>query len=95
MFTLSAIADRIEVCENYAAVFDYKTGNPPSNRQVEAGLAPQLTLEAAMIEAGAFEKIGKRVVDRAAYVRIGGGDDGETTMGRGKEKEFLRTRGRT
>jgi ATP-dependent helicase/nuclease subunit B len=87
-FVLSGAADRIEVGGNAAAVFDYKTGKPPSNRQVEAGLAPQLTLEAAMIEAGAFKKIGKRVVDCAAYVRIGGADGGETQWVEGKGKNF-------
>jgi ATP-dependent helicase/nuclease subunit B len=87
-FVLSGVADRIEVDGNVAAVFDYKTGKPPSNKQVEAGLAPQLTLEAAMIEAGAFEKIGKRAVDCAAYVRIGGADGGETQWVEVKDKSF-------
>jgi ATP-dependent helicase/nuclease subunit B len=76
-FLLSGVADRIELGDDGVAVFDYKTGSPPSNKQVETGLAPQLTLEAAMIEAGAFRGIGAHVVDRAAYVRIGGPDGGE------------------
>ena len=55
-FRLTAIADRIEIDrEGQAYVFDYKTGAPPSNKQVKVGWSPQLTLEAAMIEAGAFE----------------------------------------
>ena len=41
-----------------------------------------------MIEAGAFEKIGKRIVDRAAYVRIGGADGGETQWVERKKKSF-------
>ena len=41
-------------------------------KQVGAGFSPQLTLEAAMIEAGAFEAIGARAVAGAAYVRLGG-----------------------
>jgi ATP-dependent helicase/nuclease subunit B len=77
-FVLTAIADRIEVDERGVAfVFDYKTGKPPSNKQVKTGLAPQLTLEAAMVEAGAFEGVGKRNVEGAAYVHIGGGKDGD------------------
>jgi ATP-dependent helicase/nuclease subunit B len=77
-FILTAIADRIEVDERgVASVFDYKTGKPPSNKQVETGLAPQLTLEAAMVEAGAFEGVGKRHVEGAAYVHIGGAKDGD------------------
>ncbi|KAF0119609.1 MAG: Double-strand break repair protein AddB, partial [Methylocystaceae bacterium] len=69
IFRLTAIADRIEVDrEGQAYVFDYKTGAPPSKKQVKAGWSPQLTLEAAMIEAGAFEKIGVRPVSGAAYI---------------------------
>lgn len=73
-FVLSGVADRIETSADEVVVFDYKTGKPPSNKQVEIGLSPQLTLEAAMIEAGAFEGVGARAVDCAAYVRIGGQD---------------------
>lgn len=87
-FVLTGVADRIEVDGSSAAVFDYKTGKPPTNKQVEAGLAPQLTLEAAMIEAGAFGKIGKRAVDRAAYVHIGAAGEGEPQWVEGKNKSF-------
>ncbi len=77
-FALSCYADRIEVGrDGVAQVFDYKTGEPPTNAQVRAW-SPQLTLEAAMIEAGAFEKIGKRKVEGAAYVRLGGAEGGKT-----------------
>ncbi|MGJ0620249.1 MAG: double-strand break repair protein AddB [Methylocystis sp.] len=74
LFRVTAIADRIEVDrEGQAYVFDYKTGAPPTNKQVKAGWAPQLTLEAAMIEAGAFSEIGARHVDGAAYIGLGKG----------------------
>jgi ATP-dependent helicase/nuclease subunit B len=74
-FLLTAQADRIETnASGEAEVFDYKTGTPPSNRQVCAGFAPQLTLEAAMIEAGAFAKVGARAVGGAAYVPLAQGD---------------------
>ncbi|PPD42710.1 MAG: double-strand break repair protein AddB [Methylocystis sp.] len=73
-FTLTAKADRIEVDPaGEAFVFDYKTGAPPTQKQVEAGWAPQLTLEAAMIEAGAFKEIGARPVSGAAYVGLKNG----------------------
>ncbi|MEF3364916.1 double-strand break repair protein AddB [Methylocystis sp. 9N] len=76
-FLLTAVADRIEVdAEGRAYVFDYKTGAPPSNKQVRVGWSPQLTLEAAMIEAGAFEAVGARQVSGAAYVGLKNG--GET-----------------
>ncbi len=35
-------------------IIDFKTGQPPSAREVFAGFSPQLTLEAAMLQAGAF-----------------------------------------
>ncbi len=70
-FLLTAKADRIEVDAQGAAwVYDYKTGETPSNKQVLAGWSPQLTLEAAMIEAGAFAEIGARPVAGAAYVGL-------------------------
>ncbi|MBY6243636.1 double-strand break repair protein AddB [Methylosinus sp. Sm6] len=89
VFTLSCVADRIEVDATGAAfVVDYKTGTPPSVKQVDAGFSPQLTLEAAMIAAGAFEAIGARAVSGAAYVRLGGKDGGETRELKFKDKSF-------
>lgn len=71
-FRLTGVADRIEVnADGTASVFDYKTGAPPSNKQVLAGFAPQLTLEAAMIATGAFKTVGRRETREAAYVPIG------------------------
>ena len=47
--TLTAKADRMEIGQDGAlTVIDYKTGVLPSGAQVEAGLAPQLPLEAAI-----------------------------------------------
>lgn len=55
-FTLRARADRIERRrDGGACIVDFKTGLPPSNKEVFAGFSPQLTLEAAMLMAGAFE----------------------------------------
>ncbi len=88
-FTLSAQADRIEVAPDGAAhVFDYKTGTPPSQKQVCCGFAPQLTLEAAMIAAGAFQDIGARKAESAAYVRLLGGEDGKPIPVKCKDKSF-------
>ena len=70
-FHLTAVADRIEIDAKGAAfLFDYKTGDPPSDKQVHVGFAPQLTLEAGMLEAGAFSRVGRHAVEGAAYVRV-------------------------
>ena len=54
-FELRGRADRIDLrADGMLAIFDYKTGQPPTQKQVEAGFAPQLPLEAAMAAAGSF-----------------------------------------
>ena len=39
------------------AILDYKTGQPPTGKQVRMGLSPQLTLEAAILREGGFDGI--------------------------------------
>ena len=57
-FVLSARADRIERRRDGSfAILDYKTGQPPTGKQVRMGLSPQLTLEAAILREGGFEGI--------------------------------------
>jgi ATP-dependent helicase/nuclease subunit B len=57
-FTLSARADRIErLHDGRYAILDYKTGQVRSAAQVSSGLAPQLTLEGAILRAGCFESL--------------------------------------
>jgi ATP-dependent helicase/nuclease subunit B len=54
-FRLVGRADRIERrSDGGLAILDYKTGTPPSQSEVDAGLAPQLLLEAAMAADGGF-----------------------------------------
>lgn len=53
-FVLTARADRIELDAHGAAVIDFKTGSPPSAKQVAQGFAPQLTLTAAILASGGF-----------------------------------------
>ena len=73
-FHLSARADRIErLADGRYIVLDYKTGTPPTGKQVRMGLSPQLTLEAAILREGGFERIDAgSSVGELAYVRISG-----------------------
>ncbi len=74
LFRLSGRADRIERrSEGGLAILDYKTGTPPSQKEVDAGLAPQLLLEAAMAEAGAFGDGIRGATEELTYWHLTGG----------------------
>lgn len=95
-FTLSARADRIEHrTDRTFALLDYKTGNPPSPKQVYLGLSPQLTLEAAILRGGGFDDIpAGSSVSELVYVKLSGnnpaGDERvlELKANRGDEAQF-------
>ncbi len=76
IFTLTATADRIEVdAAGRATIVDFKTGASPSIREVKVGFAPQLTLEAEMVRAGAFPALPAVTgVSAAVYVKFGADD---------------------
>ncbi len=85
-FTLTAKADRVELLKDgTAALVDYKSGRPPSGKEVGAGWAPQLTLEAAILSSGAFHGVEMREVSDAFYVPVGGGKDKARRLGMDKE----------
>ncbi|HWZ36863.1 MAG TPA: double-strand break repair protein AddB [Bradyrhizobium sp.] len=73
-FHLSARADRIERrADGTFAILDYKTGQPPTGKQVRMGLSPQLTLEAAILREGGFDGIDAGAsVGELVYVRLSG-----------------------
>jgi ATP-dependent helicase/nuclease subunit B len=74
-FTLSAIADRIEERKDRSfAIIDYKTGAARTEKQVRTGLAPQLTLEAAILRGGGFQRIAAGSVSEISYVTLKGGE---------------------
>jgi ATP-dependent helicase/nuclease subunit B len=76
-FRLKARADRLERHpDGRITVIDYKTGRLPDRAEVQAGLAPQLPLEAAMIEAGAFAEIGAAPVAELLFWRLKGDQSG-------------------
>jgi ATP-dependent helicase/nuclease subunit B len=76
VFMLSARADRIErFSDGSCAILDYKTGAPPTEKQVRAGLSPQLTLEAAILRRGGFRDIpAGSPVRELVYVALRGGE---------------------
>jgi ATP-dependent helicase/nuclease subunit B len=73
-FRLTGRADRIEsYAEGDVSILDYKTGTPPSQKQVEQGLAPQLLLEAAMAADGGFGTEIAGVTGELIYWHLSGG----------------------
>ncbi|MBF0354710.1 MAG: double-strand break repair protein AddB [Alphaproteobacteria bacterium] len=82
-FVLTAKADRIDLlADGRAALIDYKTGKPPSWKQVQAGFAPQLPLEAVILKTGGFAGAGSPHPSELAFWHLSGGRDG------GKEQLF-------
>ncbi len=74
-FRLIGRADRIERrADGSVMILDYKTTTPPSAKQVEAGSAPQLPLEAVLAEAGCFGPEFAAPVRALAYWRLIGRD---------------------
>lgn len=71
---LTGAADRIEIGADGGAILDFKTGEPPSDKQVASGLAPQLLLEAAMLARAAFDGVPKAQARELVYWRFGGAD---------------------
>ena len=77
-FTLTARADRIDVGSGRLVITDYKTGAPPNDAKVNAFVAPQLPLEAAIALAGSedagFDNVPRRPVSVLRYIRASGGE---------------------
>ena len=53
-----------------AIIYDYKTGAPPA-KDKQKHFDKQLLIEAAMVEEGAFEKLGIRSVRAAQFIGLG------------------------
>jgi ATP-dependent helicase/nuclease subunit B len=88
-FTLTARADRIEQRAGRADVLDFKTGAPPTRKQVESGLSPQLTLTAALLHLGGFSDLGPIRPGELVYVRILGAREGGREEVRAEAGESL------
>lgn len=91
-FRLTARADRIDrQVDGRLAIVDYKTGTLPNAGEVEAGLSPQLPLEAAMASDGAFHDVPAREVHSLAFWRLSGGEPaGEIKALKGDARDLAR-----
>ena len=76
-FRLRGRADRIDQLQDGTlSVIDYKTGQVPSQKQVDALLSPQLPLEAAMIRRFGFKDVpADATVSDLIYLQLKGGTE--------------------
>ncbi len=89
-FKLTARADRIDLLRSGGAtLIDYKSGTPPGSNEVIVGLAPQLTLEAAILMRGGFEGLGNVTPERALYLKLGGADGGRERPAQGEKGDDI------
>ncbi len=74
-FVLRGRADRLDITkDDMLEVIDFKTGQPPSAKQVLPGFAPQLALEGYMAKLGGFDTIPRGIeVSDMAWIRLSGG----------------------
>jgi ATP-dependent helicase/nuclease subunit B len=73
-FTITSRADRIDrLADGGLLVVDYKTGIVPQSKQVQAGYAPQLPLEGAILRGGGFKGLSGSPV-ALEFWRLSGGE---------------------
>jgi ATP-dependent helicase/nuclease subunit B len=88
-FRLTARADRIDrLCEGGARLIDYKSGQAPGKKEVTIGLAPQLTLEAAILMRGGFGDVGPLLPKEALYLKLGGPEGGKARDAADKDTDI-------
>ncbi|MDF1722463.1 MAG: double-strand break repair protein AddB [Minwuia sp.] len=72
-FHLTAQADRIDLmADGSARIVDYKTGSPPSQKQVAAGFAVQMPLQGLILGAGGFTDAGQPDLTDLVHIRVHG-----------------------
>ncbi|WP_212111678.1 double-strand break repair protein AddB [Bartonella queenslandensis] len=71
--TLSGRADRLDVLpDKTVEILDFKTGTPPSSKQVRELLFPQLALETALLMEGAFPDFQDLTPSNLFYIPLNG-----------------------
>jgi ATP-dependent helicase/nuclease subunit B len=89
-FILTATADRIDQRKDgRLTIIDYKTGAVPSVKEVAAGYAPQLPLEAMIASAGGFADIAAAEIAELWFWRLKGGSEGGEERPAGGEIDRL------
>lgn len=77
-FTLTARADRVDICPAGIVITDYKTGSRSSierlAKRAREGLAPQLPLEALIAANGGFAGVQDTRIARLRYISASGGE---------------------
>ncbi|CCG08764.1 Putative uncharacterized protein [Pararhodospirillum photometricum DSM 122] len=87
-FVLTAKADRLERRRDGSLdIIDYKTGALPTLAEVDAGLSPQLPLEAALAQSGAFAGVGAAPVAGLSFWRLSGDAQGGTARPASKDPQ--------
>ncbi len=88
-FKLTARADRLDRGPAGLAIIDYKTGGLPAPKDVQAGLSPQLALEAVITERGGFAEVAAGTVAALSFWRLAGGDPAGEDKSAGKDIRAL------
>ncbi|MBS7696970.1 MULTISPECIES: double-strand break repair protein AddB [unclassified Chelatococcus] len=91
-FALRGRADRVEESSDRAVIVDFKTGQVPTPKQIFAGFAPQMTLEAAMLVAGGFKGPAPMPADRIDLLYVGASGGKEPLKPRPVQPERGETR---
>jgi ATP-dependent helicase/nuclease subunit B len=92
-FRVTAKADRIDrLADGTLAIIDYKTGAPPSAKEVAAGFAPQLPIEALIARHGGFPGVSAADVGQLLYWRLSGSPPGGEERSAGEDARGLAER---
>jgi double-strand break repair protein AddB len=76
-FFVTAKADRVDrLQDGTGAVYDYKTGKPPSEKTIDVRFNHQLHVQAAILAAGGFKEIPAMEASTGAYIGLTGQGDG-------------------
>ncbi|MCX5520599.1 double-strand break repair protein AddB [Kaistia defluvii] len=93
-FKLTGRADRVDIrLDGSLEILDFKTGSPPSAKQLSTGLAPQLALEVAMARGGGFDQVEAGVsVSTLGWIglgKVGKGDPFSSAVTKDKTADEL------